>query len=704
MFLNTQPTTDTWLTCLLALAQLHHRQVSSSALTAGLPLIDGRLTPELFIRAAERARLTVRQERCQRFQFDKLRPPVVLFKKDGGATLLVSCEKSGARVLPSDGSEPVPMSWEAIKLQHTGDVFVVEPTHALDARAGETSEKSSSDWFWRGLLDNRRTYFDVLLAALFVNLFTLATPLYVMNVYDRVVPNQAVETLWALTAGVLLVLVFDFLLRMLRAYFLDTAGKRVDISLSSALFSHVLAVRPAQWPASSGSLASAMREFETLRDFVTSATLTTLVDLPFLFLFIAVIWMIGGELALIPLMALPLVIVAGLLLQIPLAREAQKNYSELAQKQALLVEAVDGMEAIKVATAEGAIQAKWEGISNRGAVSGLHSRLISTLMINFTATVQQLAYVATVVGGVFLISQNRMTVGSLIACSILVSRGLAPVGQIASLMSRFQSSRAALRGLNKLMQLESERPDGRSFLHRPQLVGDIVFEKVSFHYPAQQGQALKDVSFRIAAGERVAILGKVGSGKSTLQRLVLGLYHPDSGSVQVDGIDIRQTDPTDLRRNIAYVSQEPRLFYGTLRENIALGRPGASDDHVLAAARAAGVDAFVNNHPYGYGMSIGEGGKGLSGGQRQAVNIARALMGEPPILLFDEPTGPMDYNTEQAFINAMHTYITGRTLLLVTHKPSMLTLVDRIIVLDGGAVIADGPRDQVMQALTAKST
>jgi len=324
-------------------------------------------------------------------------------------------------------------------------------------------------------------------------------------------------------------------------------------------------------------------------------------------------------------------------------------------------------------------------------------------MINFTATVQQLAYVATVVWGVFLISQNLMTVGSVIACSMLVSRGLAPVGQIASLMSRFQSSRSALRGLNKLMHLESERPEGRSFLHRPQLLGDIVFEQVGFHYPAQQGQALKDVSFKISSGERVAILGKIGSGKSTLQRLVLGLYHPDSGSVQVDGSDVRQIDPTDLRRNIAYVSQEPRLFYGTLRENIALGRPGASDDQVLAAARAAGVDAFVKNHPSGYNMAIGEGGKGLSGGQRQAVNIARALMGEPSILLFDEPTGPMDYNTEQTFINAMRAYLPGRTLLLVTHKPSMLVLVDRIIVLDGGAIVADGPRDQVMQALTAKS-
>lgn len=702
MLLSTQPTTDSWLACLLALAELHHRQASPSALTAGLPLVDGRLTPELFARAAERAGLASRLVRCKRFNFGKLKLPAVLLKKDGGATLLVSCEKSGCNVLPSGGNEPVLMPWKEIKLHHTGDAFVVEPTYALDDRTGEITKKSSSSWFWHGLLENRRIYSDVLLAALFVNLFTLATPLYVMNVYDRVVPNQTLDTLWAMTAGVLLVLVFDFLLRMLRAYFLDVAGKRVDTSLSAILFSHVMAVRPAQWPTSSGSLASTMREFETLRDFVTSATLATLVDLPFLFMFIVVIWMLGGELAVIPLAVLPMVIVAGLLLQIPLAIEAQKNYSELAQKQALLVEAVEGMEAIKVATAEGAIQAKWEGISNRGAISGLRSRLISTLMINYTATIQQLAYVATVVGGVYLISQNRMTVGSVIACSILVSRGLAPVGQIASLMSRFQSSRAALRGLNKLMHLESERPDGSSFLHRPKLAGDIVFEQVGFHYPAQKGQALKDINFKIAAGERVAILGKIGSGKSTLQRLVLGLYHPDSGSVQVDGIDVRQIDPADLRRNIAYVSQEPRLFYGTIRENIALGRPGASDDQVLAAARAAGVDAFVKNHPSGYGMAIGEGGKGLSGGQRQAVNIARALMGDPPILLFDEPTGPMDYNTEQTFINTMRAYLPGRTLLLVTHKPSMLILVDRIIVLDGGAVVADGPREQVMQALTAK--
>lgn len=698
------PQTDIWLECLLALARLHHRTVSPSALTAGLPLVEGRLTPELFLRAAERAGLKAMQERCAQDKLGDLVLPAVLRKKDGGALLLTAYGKAGASILPVGSDEAVLMPLAEVMALYTGEAIVVEPAHALDARAGETVGTDSGDWFWRGMLANRRIYFDVLLAALFINLFTIATPLYVMNVYDRVVPNQALETLWALTIGVLLVLVFDFLLRMLRAYFLDIAGKRVDTALSATLFAHVLAVRPAQWPESSGSLSSSMREFETLRDFVTSATMTTLVDLPFLFLFIGVIWVLGSELALIPLMALPLVVVAGLLLQIPLAREAQKNYAELAQKQALLVEAVEGMEAIKAATAEGAVQARWEGICKRGAESGLRSRLISTLMLNFTATVQQLAYIATVVGGVFLIAQNRMTVGSLIACSILVSRGLAPVGQVASLMSRFQSSRAALRGLDKLMQLESERPEGRCFLHRPQLAGDIVFEQVNFRYPAQQGQALKDVSFKVAAGERVAILGKVGSGKSTLQRLVLGLYHPDSGSVQVDGSDVRQIDPADLRRNISYVSQEPRLFYGTLRENIALGRPGASDDQVLAAARAAGVDAFIKNHPSGYDMAIGEGGKGLSGGQRQAVNIARALMGEPPILLFDEPTGPMDFNTEQAFINAMRAYLPGRTLLLVTHKPSMLVLVDRIIVLDGGTIVADGPRDKIMQAFAAKPT
>jgi ATP-binding cassette subfamily C protein LapB len=580
---------------------------------------------------------------------------------------------------------------------------MTEPVPVTDSRPAPSGAGAGAvtgaSWLWGTLARYWREYVNVAVGAILINVFTLASPLFVANVYDRVVPNRAFETLWVLAVGVSIVFFFDLLLRSLRAYLVDVAGRGVDVRVSSGLFHQVLGARFAHRPASAGEFASNLRDFEMLRDFLTSATLLTVIDLPFALFFIAMIGLISPPLALIPLVAVPLVVGVALIMQVPLTRLVEENFRVNARKQGILVESIYGLEAVKSQRAEGVMQDKWEYAVRHSAESGLKSRLLSGLALHFTNFVQQIVTVAVVVGGVYLIAGNQLTLGGLIACSILAGRALAALTQAAALMTRYQNTRTALKSLDRIMALPQERPAGRSFLQRPPLNGEVEFSRVVFAYPGQQTPALEGVAFRVRAGERVAILGRVGSGKSTVLKLALGLYQPASGAILMDGTDIAQLDPGEMRAQLGYVPQEVLLFSGTMRENITLGRPHATDAEVLEAARLAGVDEFVRRHPLGYDLRIGEGGTGLSGGQRQAVASARALLGAPRVLLLDEPTSAMDNSSEQAYLAALRSFLEGRTLLLVTHKPSMLALVDRLIVIEGRRVVADGPKDKVLAAL-----
>lgn len=522
-----------------------------------------------------------------------------------------------------------------------------------------------------------------------------------MNVYDRVVPNNAIETLWVLSLGIFIVLIFDFLLKMLRGYFVDAAGKVADIKLASRIFEHVMNMRMASRPRSAGAFASNLREFETLRDFFTSATLASLVDLPFLALFVAIIWMIGGVVAVVPLLGIPLVIGAGLLVQIPLDRAVRRTFKEASQKHGVLVEAINGLETIKAVGAEGRMQRAWENFVMATAESANQSRLLSALTVHFAGLVSNLVYVGVIIVGVYEIAAGRLTMGGLIACSILAGRAMAPLGQVAAVLTRYHQAKTALDTLNGIMRLPSERPVERVFVHRPLLKGAIEFKNVTFTYPGQKLAALNDISFRVAPGERVGLIGRVGSGKSTVEKLILGLYEPDTGSVLIDGTDIRQIDPADLRRNIGCVPQDVVLFQGSIRENITLGAPFVDDAAVLRAARIAGVEDFVSRHPLGYDLNVGERGEALSGGQRQSIAIARALLLDPPILVFDEPTSAMDNGAESRFMQRIARELPGKTLLLVTHRASLLALVERLIVMDNGRIVADGPKDKVLKALAS---
>ncbi len=535
-----------------------------------------------------------------------------------------------------------------------------------------------------------------------VNFFALAGPLFIMNVYDRVVPNFAEETLWVLATGAFIVFGFDFALKWLRAQLVDKAGKIADTRIAARLFEQVLGMKMADRPPSAGALASNLREFDSLRDFFTSSTLTILVDLPFIFMFCFIIFLVGGKVAVVPLTAIPIVIIVGISMQIPMQRIMQKTSKEGSQKHAILVEAITGIETIKATAAEGRLQRNWENFSSLTAQSGASAQRWSALALNFSASATQVVTIGIVVYGVYLIQEGELSVGGLVASTMMAGRAMGPLASIAGILMRFNQARASLKGLDNLMKTPVERPEGKIFVHRPNFQGHIEFKNVTFTYPNQKTPALNDISFNLDAGERVGIIGRIGSGKSTLWKLIMGLYDPDDGAVMMDGTDVRQIDPADLRRNVGCVPQDVYLFFGSVKDNIAFSAPFADDAMILRAARLAGVEEFVSKNPAGYDMEVGERGQSLSGGQRQSIAVARALLLDPPILIMDEPTSSMDNTTEARFKARMTRILENqKTLILTTHRGSMLTLVDRLIVMDGGKIVADGPKEQVVDALTS---
>jgi ATP-binding cassette subfamily C protein LapB len=694
---------DPLLDCLVLLTEFHGNPVSGAALKAGLPLVDGKLTPALFIRAAERAALSARLAKRTLKEISPLTLPCVLLLEDRRACILQAFKgRDGVEVImPEAGGGVSRATIDDLAKVYTGNAIFARPEYTFDSRTDALAAPRPRAWFWGTILRSWRIYVEVVLAALLVNLFALASPLFIMNVYDRVVPNNAIETMWVLAVGVATVFGFDFVLRTLRGYFVDVAGKKADVLISSRLFEQVLGMRMDAQPASSGALASQLREFETLRDFFTSATLVTLIDLPFVFLFIAIIWYVGGAVVYVPLIAVPIVIIVGLFMQLPLNYAVRKTFREASQKHAILVEAIGGIETIKSTRAEGRLQRDWERFVGLTSKSSMRARLLSAMAINFTLVSSQMVTVGIVIAGVYQIAQGEMTVGALVACTILAGRSMAPLAQVAGVLTRYHQSMASLSALDKIMRAPVDRPHGKAFLRRPKFSGDIEFKEVVFSYPGQELKALNEISFRIKAGERVGIIGRIGSGKSTIERLMLGIYEPGEGAVLLDRTDLRQIDPADLRRNIGCVPQDTYLFFGSVKDNIAIGAPHAADAAILRAARIAGVDEFVRQTPLGFDLQVGERGQALSGGQRQAIALARALIHDPTIMILDEPTSSMDNRSEEQFKAKLQRILADKTLILITHRASLLSLVDRLIVVDAGRVVADGSKDKVLGALSS---
>jgi ATP-binding cassette subfamily C protein LapB len=693
---------DPLLDCLVELARIHGRPNTRAALIAGLPLEKGTLTPSLFARAASRAGLSAKVARRSLDRIDALLLPAVLLLKGEEACVLLGWDESGttARVLfPETGQGSVQVPRDALAERYAGIAIFCRPHFRFDQRTPQVGEVKLRHWFWGTLAEQWPVYRDVLGAALMINLIALALPMFTMNVYDRVVPNRAIETLWVLALGVIAILCVDMVLRSLRGYFIDLASARIDLQLSAGIMERVLGVRMEARPAAVGAFSSNLRSFETVRDFITSASVTAFIDLPFALLFMLVIALIAWPLIFPLLFGIVVVVVYAYILQHKMHDLSETTYRAGALRNATLVESLSALETIKTQGAEAVMQSKWEKSVAFVARVNNRMRFLAAAATNGALEIQQLLNVLVVVVGVYLIADNQLSMGGLIACTMLSSRALAPLGQLVGLLMQYHNAKVALTSLEQVMKNPVERPADASFVHRPELKGDIEFRDVQFNYPNSQIAALKGITCRVRAGEKVVVIGRIGSGKTTLQKLLLGLYLPTSGSVSIDGVDLRQLDPADLRRNIGYVAQDVTLFYGTLRDNIAIGAPYADDAAIVAAAEVGGLSDFVNRHPDGFDMMIGERGDSLSGGQRQGVAIARAFLMDPPILLLDEPTSAMDFSSEQQFKQRLKALAAHKTVLIVTHRNSLLDLADRVIVIDDGRVVADGPRDQVIQAL-----
>lgn len=621
--------------------------------------------------------------------------PAIGFLKSGEAVVIHAIDDEGQVHLRRIEGEGAPFIEETLPKRDLADHL--EPFVVLARRVHAAAKpKGKNDWFWGSLAQGRGLYGQVIIAAALTNFLGLSTSLFIMVVYDRVVPNEAIESLIALTIGVLIALGFDFIIKTLRAQFVDKAGKRADARMSRLIFDKILSMKLDSRRQKSGAMASIVREFDTLREFFTSATLIAIVDLPFIFFFIWVISLISGPLALVPLIAVPLVIAAGLGIQPFLARITEGSMQSNMSKQSVLVETLNGLETVQATGSGRLMRRRFEEASDAQSDLGLRSRMLSNFAINSAASVQQLAQIATIFYGVFLIQDGTITMGAMIAAVILGGRTLAPLSQLASAMSRANGAREAYRSLSAVMNpAEGEPEEVRARLSRPHLAGNVELKGVSYTFPGANSPILKDLSLKIPAGQKVAIVGRMGSGKSTMSRLISGLIEPSEGAVLIDGVDLRQIDKSDVRRNIGVMLQETWLFSGSVKENLQMGFYEYDDAHILNIAKISGVDDFVASHPQGYDMELRERGEGLSGGQRQSINLARALLHDPNLLIIDEPTSSMDTATEKAVICRLKEWVGERTLIMVTHRNTLLELADRVLVMDQGTVAADTTPDKL---------
>jgi ATP-binding cassette, subfamily C, bacterial LapB len=699
---NSQPTQphDPYLAALEYLARYHGRSFSRADILQNLPISAGKLDAALFCRAAERVGLQAKVMVRQPSTVSGLVCPFIVPMKNGDVGVATEKRLRGkTRIVIPETPHVLNMAPADLDLHATGTVILVADTDR-EAFSGPQSAipQKRGHWLWSVAARFWPTWLYVLFAALFINLLGLALPLFVMNVYDRVIPNYSISTLWALAIGVAIALVFDFILRMLRAVVIDHTGRRIDMNVSSSLFEQAMDASMASRPANTGEIASNIREFETVRDFFTSSGIASIIDLLFIGIFLGVLWLLVGPLVLVALIAVPLVLGVTLFIQIPLGRSVASAQKTITNRQSLLVEALTAIETVKAHSAEGVMQRKWENAVSGSVRASSAIRFWSSLAMYFSMFVQQSVSVVIIVWGVFLVAAGEITIGALIASNILAGRVLAPLSGIAMTLARAQQSFSALRQLNRLMKLDRDHAPLRHDAGSIQS-GRLEIRNLGFAYSGQGPDALNGLTLSIAPGERVAIVGRVGSGKSTLGKVLCGLYRPVSGTVLIDNKELRHFQMAELRKALIYSGQDAELFSGTIRENILMARP-VSKAWFEACAHAAGVAAIVKSNPMGYALQVGERGRALSGGQRQAIALARAMIAEPAIMFLDEPTSAMDNLSEAAFVSGFREWLPdSMTLIIATHRASLLALADRLIVMENGRVAADGPKDKVLAAL-----
>ncbi len=690
------------LRSLSTLLRLRGKVVSAQTLLADLAGA-GRLTPSACLRAVEsqglRGRILYRKGLSS---ISPLTLPCILLLQEDRSCVLTALHGDSAEIiLPETGETPQTVPLEELGKEYSDYALFAALETRVDKRA-ELHLSQGKRWFWDVLRYYLPIYRHVALASVVINVVGVLSPLFVMNVYDRVVPNKAMDTLWVLAVGIVIAYMCDFILRSLRSHFVDVAGRNADVVLSSKLMNKVLTMRLDAKPESTGGLVNNLREFESLREFFSSSTLLACIDVPFLIIFLLILSFIAGPMVILPLGAMPILIGAGIFLQAAAKRSAETSYKQNMHKNALLVEIVNGLETLKCCMAESRMQRLWESVVGMSAKSSSQARKYNNLAVAISTLVTQLVTVAMIIWGVYRIKDGELTVGGLIGANILVGRSMAPLMQLATLLTRLQNSRVSLQALDLLMDLPSENQEENTLIDFGMLEPSFTLEDVSFSYPGAEREALSDVSLRINPGEKVGVIGRMGSGKSTLGKLLIGLYQPKEGAVKFGNVDIRQLPGADLRGRVGFLPQEIVLFYGTIRDNIALGDPSINDHLILRAAALSGVADFVRSNPAGFGAQVGEQGRNLSGGQRQAVALARALVRDPDVLILDEPTSNMDIGSEQRVQKHLHDIVGNKTLILITHRLSMLSMVDRLIVMEGGRIMLDGPKEAVLKRLRGK--
>ncbi|MDC5839282.1 type I secretion system permease/ATPase [Vibrio europaeus] len=693
---------DPLLNSLIYVSRYYGLANSPEALINGLPLSDGKLTPFLFPRSAERAGLVAKENRSALTEISQLVLPVVLILKSGDACVLnsINDDKTEAEIVTGEsGLVPISLPIAELEQLYIGRYFLVKKQFRYDERSPEVLKTREGHWFWGTIWQSKKIYRDVLIASILINLFAVAAPMFTRLVYDKVVPNLAFETLWVLASGIFVIFLFDLTLKLMRSYFIDVAGKKSDILISSKLFSKVMGIRMEARPASVGAFARHLQEFESIREFFTSATIGSLIDLPFAILFLVLIWLMAGNLVIVPIVGVLILVIYSALIQGPLRHTIEEGSRLASQKYANLIESLSGLETVKLFGAQSQFQFRWEEAVAHMANWNIKSRRITDGIQNTAGFVQQASNVGMIILGVYLISEGELTMGGLIAATMLSGRAIGPMVQLSLLSTRYNQAKSSMTIIEQVMSMPDEQEEGKRYIHRPIVHGKIELDKVTFHYPDSPIASIRDLSLTINPGEKVAIIGRIGSGKTTLERLIMGLYKPTEGHVRIDDTDIDQLHHVDIRRNIGCVPQDSQLFYGSIRDNITLGRPLADDRDVLDAANRAGVTVFTQQDPAGLERQVGEGGMLLSGGQRQAVAIARSLLGRPPVLLMDEPTSAMDNRSEMHIKQQLSQLKSSETLILITHKTSMLDVVDRVIVMEKGCVIADGPKSEVLTNL-----
>lgn len=698
--INYQP----WLQAVLTVAKHYRIEPSEERIRLQLDWNPNQTVDDILATVTRQIGMNLRKAAFSAEALSPWRLPMIIEMQDGQVGVLDKVDASGNASIQFSGDQGLAQTLtQDMLIQNVANVYILRPEKSVpDVRIDEYVKPYEASWFWSIVLRDWKRYLDVMFASLMANILALATILFSMNVYDRVIPAQSVPTLWVLAGGVLIAAIFEFSLRVARIYLSDIIGKRADLTISDRVFGHALRIKNKERSKSTGTFISQIRELEGVRELVTSTTISAIADLPFFLLFLAIFWLIGGHLFWVMVLVVPLMILPGILIQKPLAKLASEGMREGAIRNATLVEAVQGIEDIKLLRAESRFQNQWNHMNEVSADISMRQRKLVGVMTAWTQKIQGLTFAIVVLVGCFAVMKGEMTTGALVACSILSSRMLGPIAQISGVLGRLQQAKVAKTSLDELMKKPVDQPPHSHLIHRPALFGHYELNGAVFKYSQDDAKpTLAIQKLEIKAGEKIAVLGRNGAGKSTLLQLLSGMQEPVQGKIKLDGVDLGLIDPSDVRRDMGLLNQNAHLFFGSVRENLKLGAPLATDQEILEALKITGALDFVQEKKEGLDHQVLEGGAGFSGGQRQALLLARLLLRQPSIVLLDEPTASLDDVSEQQLIQQLKGWLGQKTLVIATHRRAVLELVDRIIVLHDGKIVMDGPKEQILQQSTS---